>query len=168
VVGVTGNAYWAEYESKEVRDQKRAELSKLKEKKVAIGPDGLPISQKAISADEESSGIVMHKSGRLAAAWEKFKNESPVGQSLHNYSRSIEESDNLILRAFRAVKDKFKSDESDAVKVVRAFKSLDPEFSTDEFISELAHFIIPELLEASLQGDRSVLSEWLSEGVIFN
>ena len=58
---------------------------------------GLPIKSEQIKADDESSGLVMHKSGRLAEAWNKFAAESPIGQALYNYSRKLEENDSPIL-----------------------------------------------------------------------
>lgn len=161
VVGITGNPYFAEYNDKEVRERKKKELDSTRVRPIQFGADGLPKSNQQIEADDESAGMVMHKSSRLTEAWKN----SVLGKTLHDYTRSMEESDNFILSGWRSLKDKFKREDSEHVKVIKAFKKLDPYFNQDEFLSELAHFIIPELLEASLSGDHKLLAEWCSEGV---
>ena len=98
VVG-TRNAYFAEYRPKEERDRERLEFQAEKQTPtIAVDKNGLPIKAgEAVSANEEASGIVMHRSGRMAEAWNKFATESPIGQALHNYSRKMEENDSPIL-----------------------------------------------------------------------
>lgn len=43
------------------------------------------------------------------------------------------------------------------------FKEIDPSFNTENFNKQLREFIIPEVLEAYVQGDEAVLKTWLSE-----
>ena len=167
VVGITGSAYFAEYNSKEVRDQKKLELQQLKQKNVRIGANGLPLSDGPVQADEESSGLVMHKSGRLSEAWSKFKSESAIGQSWHSYKRSVEESDSAVVRLWRSFRENTTMGESEGAKVVRLIRTLDSTFDPNDFMNEAAHFIIPELLEAYLQGNEKILQEWVTEGVFF-
>jgi hypothetical protein len=101
VIG-TRNAYFAEYRPKEERERERLEFQADKKKKshITLDKNGLPIKSEHIEADHDASGIVMHRSGKLAEAWNKFAAESPIGQALHNYSRKLEENDSPILYVF--------------------------------------------------------------------
>jgi import inner membrane translocase subunit TIM44 len=167
VVGITGNAYFAEYNTKEVREQKKKELmAKRAPKQVRLGPDGLPLIEGPVKADEESTGIVMHKSSRLAEAWSKFKSESAIGQTWYSYKRNLEEKDSPLLQFWRNIRESTKSEESEGAKVVRLIRTVDPTFEQNAFLDEVAHFIIPELLEAYLLGNEKVLKEWVTEGVL--
>jgi import inner membrane translocase subunit TIM44 len=167
VVGITGNAYFAEYNPKEVREQKKKELMAKRAQQIRRGPDGLPLVEGPVQADEQSMGIVMHRSSRLSEAWNKFKSESSIGQSWYSYKRSLEEKDSPLLQFWRNIKESTKSEESEGAKVVRLIRTVDPAFEQNEFLNEVAHFIIPELLEAYLQANDAVLKEWVTEGVLW-
>ncbi len=163
VMGVTGSAYFAEYKPKEVRDKLRQEIEESRQKGPRIGADGLPQIDGPIEANEESTGIVMHKSGRIAEAWANFKKESPLFQKLSFVGREMEENDSLLFRFFRNLKEKTTFDESETTKVIKQFQTVDSKFNQHSFLEEAAHFIIPELLEAYLKQDIKLLKEWVNE-----
>lgn len=97
----TRNAYFAEYRPKEEREREREEFMQDRKPVIRLDKNGLPIQAGPITADDESSGVVLHRSGKLREAWEKFASESPIGQALNNYSRKMEESDNPLLYVFK-------------------------------------------------------------------
>jgi mitochondrial import inner membrane translocase subunit TIM44 len=165
VVGITGNAYFAEYNTKDVRDQKKKDLMAKRKQHVKVGPDGLPLVGGPVQADESSTGVVMHKSSRLVEAWDKFKSESSIGQSWYSYKKSLQEKDTPLLQFWRNLKESTKSEESEGAKVVRLIRTVDPAFEQNAFLDEVAHFIIPELLEANLLANVKVLKEWVTEAV---
>ena len=165
VVGTTRNAYWAEYRPKEVRDEERKEMLKERQYRIQKDEHGLPLAQGPVKADEEASGIVMHRTSRIAQAWETFKTESLIGQTLHSYKKSIDESETPILRMWREWKERSMANEPESVKVIKAFKSVDPIFDQHTFLKEAANFLVADILDAYLKGDVKVLKEWGTEGV---
>lgn len=168
VVGTSRNAYWAEYRPKEVRDKEKAEMLEEKAKFIPKNEFGIPLSQSPTLPDEVSSGIVMHRSGRLAEAWEKFKTDSFLGQTMHGYKRSMDESENPMLRMWRDWKERSVANEPETVRVIRAFKTIEPDFDQHSFLREAANFMIADILDAYLKGDAEVLREWGTEAVFKN
>jgi import inner membrane translocase subunit TIM44 len=165
VVG-TRHAYFAEYRPKEVRDKEREELLKSKQPQVSKNQFGLPQVEGPVAANEEDTGIVMHRQSKLSAAWDKFKTESKIGQALHSYSRNMEESDNPVLRMWRNWKENSVSSEPETVKVIKAFRTVEPLFEQNEFLKELANFMIPDILDAYLTANVADMQAWTTEGVI--
>ncbi|KAJ3373456.1 Multifunctional pyrimidine synthesis protein CAD [Kappamyces sp. JEL0680] len=159
----TRNAYFAEYRPKEERDREKQELLAEKQKNIKLDEFGLPQGSSQIKPDDEATGMVMHRSSRLAAAWEDFKTKSPLGQTLHSYKRSVEESNNPLLRAWRNLKEKTTVNETETARVVRAFKQVQHDFDQHVFLKEAANFMIADILDAYLKGDKAVLAQWGTE-----
>ncbi|KAJ3270891.1 protein translocase subunit [Terramyces sp. JEL0728] len=163
VVGIAGNAYFAEYKPKEIREKEKEELLA---KRKAVNPTdefGIPRVEGPIEENEEASGVVLHKSSKFNETWEKFKQDSPIAQKLFSFSKSMEENDSAVLRFWRNLKEKTVMEESETVKVIKAIRSVDPTFNQSEFLQETAHFVVPDLLDAYLKADEAVLQEWLTE-----
>jgi len=49
--------------------------------------------------------------------------------------------------------------------VLAEIKKIDPSFNLDEFGKEMQQYIIPEVLESYLHGNKKSLKEWCSEAV---
>ncbi|KAJ3259082.1 protein translocase subunit [Boothiomyces macroporosus] len=164
VVGIAGNAYFAEYKPKEVREKEKEEL--LARRKVVNPTDefGIPRVEGPIEENEEASGVVLHKSSKFNVAWEKFKHDSPIAQKLFSFSKSLEENDSSVMRFWRNLREKTVVEESETVQVIKAIRAVEPTFNQNDFLQETAHFVIPDLLEAYLKGEEELLQEWLTEG----
>jgi import inner membrane translocase subunit TIM44 len=162
----TRNAYFAEYRPKEEREKEKKFLMEQKTKYIRKDEYGLPLASGPVKSDEENTGMVMHRSSQIAAAWEDFKTKSPIGQTLHAYKRSMEESDNPLLRAWRNMKEKTTMSEPESVRVIRALKEVQHDFDQHVFLKEAANFMIADILDAYLSGDKKVLAQWGTEGVV--
>jgi import inner membrane translocase subunit TIM44 len=49
--------------------------------------------------------------------------------------------------------------------VIRLFQQYDPSFNPELFLATAREYMIPEIMEAFLQGDIATLKEWCSESV---
>ncbi|KAI9215776.1 hypothetical protein BC828DRAFT_401582 [Blastocladiella britannica] len=122
-----------------------------------------------IVENTEATGIVLHQDSRLKQSWAAFSASSPVAQSLIGIKNRVAESDNLVVSWGRyfaeSVQDRFGGlfEETEMAKAMTLFKGLDPTFTQDGFMREAREFILPELLEAWLAGDREELARWCSE-----
>lgn len=82
-----------------------------------------------------------------------------------------DESDNLIIRASRAVTDRLGntlgsvSSQSDMAEALAEIHKIDPSFTREDFTRQCQFEIIPTVLEAFLQGNTSVLQDWCYEPV---
>lgn len=57
--------------------------------------------------------------------------------------------------------------ETETAKVTKWVKELDPSFTQEGFLRDLREYIVPELVDAYVNGDQVVLRQWCSEGVNF-
>src|SRR5262245_48788867 len=121
-----------------------------------------------ISAGES---MVLHKDAAWKESWNKFKDTSPVMQKVFDMKKNYEESDNVFVAWARVVTDKISDvwtsmlDETENAQAVRAMQMIDRRFKMDRFMKECREFIIPEVMEAYLNGDSDTLKEWCSEAV---
>eukprot|EP00122_Pirum_gemmata_P008528 Pgem_evm1s7864 len=82
-----------------------------------------------------------------------------------------DESDNIFVRGFRSVSDKFSEAKeslignSDMLNVLEEIKILDPSFEKEEFIEQAHSQYIPLLLESYYKRDAELLETWCSERV---
>ncbi|AOA64298.1 TIM23 complex subunit [Komagataella phaffii CBS 7435] len=129
-----------------------------------------PQRPKVIKANEEASRALVvtnYKPERpkLSDRFTFLKPETPIGKVLGDLRMRWEESENGLISLFRTIFEKIGGffDETESAKVIRMFKEIDPSFNTENFNKQLREFIIPEVLEAYVQGDEAVLKTWLSE-----
>jgi len=54
--------------------------------------------------------------------------------------------------------------ENEQAAVIKEIRMIDPAFNPDEFRKEMQDYVIPEVLESFLHGNRNELREWCSEG----
>ncbi|CDK29216.1 unnamed protein product [Kuraishia capsulata CBS 1993] len=151
-----GSSFYGGYETKDKRHQRREqELSSGKRPKV-------------VKSNEDSGTALVttnHKSSDSKVKFSFFKPESAVGKVLAVLKEKWDESDNGFIAFLRTVFEKIAGffDETEAGKVVRAFKEIDPSFNTESFTKELREYIVPEVVDAFIQGDEKTLKNWLSE-----
>ncbi|KAK9467400.1 hypothetical protein V1512DRAFT_261108 [Lipomyces arxii] len=77
----------------------------------------------------------------------------------------IEESENPIVSSFRAVSSRLGNmfAETEYASVMRMFKEMDPTFSSSSFLVEAREYIVPEIIDAYVNGDEQTLRTWLAE-----
>lgn len=95
----------------------------------------------------------------------KIKPDSAIGKFLLILKEKWDEAENPLLVLIRTILNKIGGvfAETEAAKVVKEFKELDPHFTSIAFQKQLREYIVPEVVEAYIQGDEKILKNWLSE-----
>ena len=84
-----------------------------------------------------------------------------------------DESDNIMIRASRAVTDRIGDTvggvvtQTDMAEVLAEIYKIDSKFTKEEFVKQCQFEIIPTVLEAYLSGNTHVLEDWCHEAVSF-
>lgn len=152
ILDSSSNAYFAEYKPKELRDKERLLSTPVFKQQRIVAPD-----------ENAGQNIVLHKSSKMANAWNKFKQESTIGQTLSSVKRGVEESDHPIFEFIRSWREKTRINETEEAKVVKFIKSVDPTFRKDLFLKEMTQYIIPDVVELVLMEDERGIMPWCSE-----
>ncbi|XP_060796496.1 mitochondrial import inner membrane translocase subunit TIM44 isoform X2 [Neoarius graeffei] len=100
---------------------------------------------KVFDANEEATGVVLHKDSKWYQQWKDFKENNVVFNRFFEMKMKYDESDNALIRASRAVTDKM----TDLIGGL---------FSKTE-MSE----VLTEILKAMVQGELEVLKDWCYE-----
>ncbi|XP_068740288.1 mitochondrial import inner membrane translocase subunit TIM44-like [Montipora capricornis] len=125
--------------------------------------------ERRIDANEDATGMVLHKDSKWYQQWQEFKDNNPVVTGLFNLKAKYDESDNVMIRASRVVTDKLQDifsdvfSQSDTAKTLAEISRIDPQFNKDSFLKECEFEIIPAVLEAFLRGDLEILKDWCYE-----
>ena len=91
--------------------------------------------------------------------------------AMYNFKMKYDESDNLVIRASRAVTDRLGDafggvvTQSDMAEALAEIYKIDPSFTREDFMKQCQFEIIPTVLEAFLRGDSGVLKDWCYEPV---
>ncbi|KAF8980528.1 protein translocase subunit [Entomortierella lignicola] len=126
----------------------------------------VPETKEDVNAGES---MVLHKDSAWKESWNKFKDTNPVVQGVFNMKKNYEDSDNVFIAWARVVTDKISDvwvsmlDETEDAKTIKALQMIEPGFRMDKFLKECREFIIPEIMDAVLNGDSETLHEWCSE-----
>jgi import inner membrane translocase subunit TIM44 len=62
--------------------------------------------EKRIQADDDTTGVVLHKDSKWYAQWKAFKDDNPVVNRLFDLKMKYDESDNIMIRTSRFVTDR--------------------------------------------------------------
>jgi len=86
---------------------------------------------------------------------------------IFSLKRDFDDSDSPVVHYFHRFQDSIMGifAENQHAQVLREIKMIDPSFNLDEFGKEMQQYIIPEVLESYLHGNKKALKEWCSEGV---
>lgn len=142
------------YESKEER-------SKRREKELAKKP-------KLVKKNEEAGNALVATDIKPTSSFKenlKIKPDSAIGKFFLILREKWDEAENPLLVLIRTILNKIGGlfAETEAARVVKQFKELDPHFTSIAFQKQLREYIVPEVVEAYIQGDEKVLKSWLSE-----
>ncbi|XP_031564554.1 mitochondrial import inner membrane translocase subunit TIM44-like [Actinia tenebrosa] len=125
--------------------------------------------ERRLEADEDTTGMVLHKDSKWYQQWQEFKDNNPVVNGLFSLKMKYDESDNLFVRATRVVTDKVGDifsdvfSQSEMAKTLSEITKIDPQFNKDKFLQECEFEIIPAVLEAFLKGNLELLKDWCHE-----
>lgn len=149
-----GSSSYGLYESKEERLKRR-------EKELAKKP-------KLVKKNDEAGNALVATDVKPTSSFKenlKIKPNSSIGKLLLILREKWEEAENPLLVLIRTILNKIGGlfAETEAAKVVKQFRELDPNFTSFAFQKQLREYIVPELVEAYIQGDEKVLKTWLSE-----
>lgn len=86
---------------------------------------------------------------------------------LASLSTAYADSENPVVSSMRSVTSTVGRlfAETETAKVTRWVKELDPQFTAEGFLRDLREYIVPELVDAYVNGDQVVLRQWCSEAV---
>lgn len=91
----------------------------------------------------------------------------PVAELLSTMGTAYAESENPFVSTMRSVTSTVGRffDETETAKVTGWVKEMDPAFTTEGFLRDLREYIVPELVDAYVNGDQPTLKAWCSEAV---
>ncbi|KAK9967144.1 hypothetical protein ABG768_001556 [Culter alburnus] len=124
---------------------------------------------KVFEANEEALGVVLHKDSKWYQQWKDFKDNNVVFNRFFEMKMKYDESDNAFIRASRAVTDKMTDiigglfSKTEMSEVLTEILKVDPNFDKDSFLKQCERDIIPNILEAMIQGELDVLKDWCYE-----
>lgn len=149
-----GSSSYGLYESKEERLKRR-------EKELAKKP-------KLVKKNEEAGNALVATDIKPTSSFKetlKIEPNSAIGKFFLILREKWEEAENPLLVLIRTVFNKIGGlfAETEAARVVKQFRELDPNFTSIAFQKQLREYIVPEVVEAYIQGDEKVLKNWLSE-----
>ena len=130
----------------------------------------MKLKEKRIEANEDATGVVLHRDSVWYQQWKNFKDNNSVVNGLFDLKMKYDESDNLLIRATRTVTDKVGDifqdvlSQSDMAKTLAEITKIDPSFNKDNFLHECEYDIIPTVLQAYINRDLELLQDWCHEG----
>ncbi|XP_038078665.1 mitochondrial import inner membrane translocase subunit TIM44-like [Patiria miniata] len=124
---------------------------------------------RSFEANEDAMGMVLHKDSRWYKQWNEFKENNQVFNKMFDLKMRYDESDNVMVRASRAVTDRVSHllggvfSQTEMSEVLTEILKADPNFSKQEFLHLCEYEIIPNVLEAMIRGELEVLKDWCYE-----
>ncbi|KAK6051400.1 Tim44-like domain protein [Cooperia oncophora] len=129
-------------------------------------------ANRTVEANEEATGITLHKESRWYAGWKKFSEENVYFNKLLDWKIRYEESDNIAVRLVRGVTERISTVFGEHCAATRMkcqkysaklLKVIDPSFDKAEWLRFCEKEVIPNVLEAFIRGDLEVLQDWCHE-----
>ncbi|GAA5958941.1 hypothetical protein JCM3765_000779 [Sporobolomyces pararoseus] len=147
------------YIDREARRKRRAtRLAKIgKEKGMA---------QRRLKVEEDTEAgqaITLHATANKEPKESRLP--KPLADAMAQWSHTYQESDNPFVVMSRSVTGTIGRwfDETETAKVTKWVKEMDPSFTQESFLKELREYIVPELVDAYVNGDQPTLKQWCSE-----
>ncbi|XP_052024039.1 mitochondrial import inner membrane translocase subunit TIM44 isoform X2 [Apodemus sylvaticus] len=112
---------------------------------------------KVFEANEEALGVVLHKDSKWYQQWKDFKDNNIVFNRFFEMKMKYDESDNVLIRASRALTDKVTDllgglfSKTEMSEVLTEILRVDPTFDKDRFLHQCESDIIPNILETYSQ-----------------
>jgi len=124
---------------------------------------------KPIEANDDATGVELHKDSKFYQNWQNFKDTNPVVNKIIDYRVKFEESDNPLVRSARMLTDKvqdvfgFVFSRTELSEVLTEIVKMDPNFDKEQFLKDCENDFIPNILEAMTRGDLEILEDWCYE-----
>jgi len=124
---------------------------------------------KVVEANEDATGVELHKDSKFYQSWQSFKDTNPVVNKFVDYRVKFEESDNPLVRSARMLTDKVQDIFGSVLKstelseVLTEIVKMDPNFDKEQFLKDCETDFIPNILEAMTRGDLEILEDWCYE-----
>jgi len=128
-----------------------------------------PTDMRTFEADDESTGVVLHKDSKFYQSWQNFKDNNQYVNKMFDLKVKYDESDNTLVRGTRFFTDKvgqlFGSvfTKTEMSEVMTEICKIDPNFDQEKFVRLCETLIIPNVLEALIRGDLDILKDWCYE-----
>jgi len=126
-------------------------------------------AEKTFDANEDATEMVMHKDSKFAQSWAQFKENNQYVNKMFEYKMKYDESDHLAVRMSRAVTEKVQTvfgsmfSKTEMSEVLTEICKMDPGFDPVSFMKQCREDIIPNIVEAMVQGNLEVLEDWCHE-----
>jgi len=127
------------------------------------------VREKTFDANEDATEMVMHKDSKFAQSWAQFKENNQYVNKMFEYKMKYDESDHMAVRMSRAVTEKVTTvfgslfSKTEMSEVMTEICKMDPSFDPIPFAKQCREDIIPNILEAIVQGNLEVLEDWCHE-----
>jgi hypothetical protein len=101
----------------------------------------------------DATGLVMHKDSAWQSQWSNFKDNNNVVKGLFNLRLKYEESENVLVRGFRALTDTVHEkvgdvfEEGEMAHTLAEISRADPTFNKEVFLHHCETTVIPSVLE---------------------
>ncbi|GAA5961807.1 hypothetical protein JCM8115_001426 [Rhodotorula mucilaginosa] len=149
------------YIDREARRRRReARLAKIgKSKEAGMAARRLKVDENP----EAGQAVQLHATANSEPKASRLP--KPLADALASWSQSYAESDNPFVVMSRSVTGTIGRifDETETAKVTKWVKEMDPTFTQESFLRELREYIVPELVDAYVNGDQPILKQWCSE-----
>ncbi|EHB04240.1 Mitochondrial import inner membrane translocase subunit TIM44 [Heterocephalus glaber] len=125
--------------------------------------------EKVFEPNEEALGVVLHKDSKWYQQWKDFRDSNVVFNRFFEMKMKYDESDNVLIRASRALTDKVTNvlgglfSKTEMSEVLTEILRVDPAFDKDRFLKQCESDIIPNVLEAMISGELDILKDWCYE-----
>jgi len=125
--------------------------------------------ERIIEANEDATGVELHKDSKFYQSWQTFKDTNPVVNKFVDYRVKFEESDNPLVRSARILTDKVQDifgsvfTRTELSEVLTEIVKMDPNFDKEQFLKDCETDFIPNILESMTRGDLEILEDWCYE-----
>ncbi|XP_046429917.1 mitochondrial import inner membrane translocase subunit TIM44 isoform X1 [Neodiprion pinetum] len=164
-ISQTAEAVRKEFDQQGIQARVYVPPKKLRKRKEV--PD--IVDEKQVEANEEATGVELHKDSKFYQSWQNFKDNNPYVNKVWDWKMKYEESDNPMIRASRLLTDKVTDimgglfQKTELSETLTAICKLDPNFDKVKFLRDCETDIIPNILEAMVRGDLDTLKDWCHE-----
>jgi mitochondrial import inner membrane translocase subunit TIM44 len=106
---------------------------------------------------------------RFFQSWQNFKENNQYVNKMVDWKIKYDESENPVVRASRLLTDKVTDimgglfQKTELSETLTEICKADPNFDKNEFLIQCETDIIPNVLEAMVQGDLEILKDWCHE-----
>lgn len=122
-----------------------------------------------IEANTDALGVELHKDSKFYQSWENFKNNNQYVNKVLTWKIQYDESENPVIRASRLLTDKVSDimggmfSKTELSETLTEICKIEPSFNEKKFLRDCESDIIPNILEAMIRGNLTILKDWCFE-----